>query len=199
MSEDAYNEIFRKFYERFPGIEEEVSIEDMIAMLQAEGVFETEDLGILGLDKITINGMKGRDGVFDYIDNPRISINPQNGRIYFPVLEPFGKYLGEQFDYPSIAKKYTFDSLYTNTQAIAKVKFPSKNRFVLRGETKSSSGSEISLGAINVPEGSVVVTSGGVPLVENSDYLVDYNLGRVTIINQSVLESNTPIKVSRLF
>jgi hypothetical protein len=51
LAEDAYNEIFQKFYETFPGIEEEVNIEDMIAMLQAEGVIGTEDLGILGLDR----------------------------------------------------------------------------------------------------------------------------------------------------
>ena len=50
MAEDAINEIITKFYERFPGAAEETSLEDMIALMQAEGVFETEGLGILGLD-----------------------------------------------------------------------------------------------------------------------------------------------------
>jgi len=51
MAEDAINEIIMKFYKRFPGAADETSLEDMVAMLQAEGVFETEGLGILGLDK----------------------------------------------------------------------------------------------------------------------------------------------------
>ena len=52
MAEDAINQILYKFYEKFPGVDTtEMSIEDMIAELQAEGVFETEGLGILGLDK----------------------------------------------------------------------------------------------------------------------------------------------------
>jgi len=52
MSEDAYNEIFQKFIEKFPGIATgEETLAEMVAMLQAEGVMETEDLGILGLDR----------------------------------------------------------------------------------------------------------------------------------------------------
>ncbi|MBL4624840.1 MAG: cell surface protein SprA [Flavobacteriales bacterium] len=157
---------------------------------------EKQLLGLLGLDKLTVTNLKGKDGVFDYIENPRMTVVPQNGRIIFPVLEPFGSHIHTLFDDDKLASKYAFDSLYTNTQTNAKVKYPDKNRYIIRGETKSTSGSEISLGAINIPEGSVVVTSGGVPLVENTDYLVDYNLGRVTIINQSILESGTPIKVA---
>ena len=55
---------------------------------------------------------------------------------------------------------------------------------------------------MNVPEGSVTVTAGGVRLIENQDYTVDYNLGqgsnhqrwspRVGTEHQSVsLESNS--------
>ena len=157
---------------------------------------EKQLLGLLGLDELTVTNLKGKDGVFDYIETPRMTIVPQNGRIIFPVLEPFGSHIHTLFDDDKIAAKYAFDSLYTNTQTNAKVKFPEKNRYSIRGETKSTSGSEISLGAINIPEGSVVVTSGGVPLIENTDYLVDYNIGRVTIINQSILESGTPIKIA---
>ncbi len=151
---------------------------------------------MLGLDKLTVTNIKGQDGVFDYIENPRMTIVPQNGRIIFPVLEPFGSHIHTLFDDEATASKFAFDSLYTNTQTNARVRYPEKNRFIIRGETKSTSGSEISLNAINIPEGSVVVTSGGVPLTENVDYLVDYNLGRVSIINQSILESGTPIKVA---
>jgi len=51
MTEDAINQIIYKFYEKFPGVDASgMSLEDMIAELQAEGVMEY-DLGILGLDK----------------------------------------------------------------------------------------------------------------------------------------------------
>ena len=40
------------------------------------------------------------------------------------------------------------------------------------------------------------VTAGGIALVEGSDYTVDYNLGRVKILNTGILESNTPIKIT---
>jgi hypothetical protein len=48
---------------------------------------------------------------------------------------------------------------------------------------------------VNIPQGSVSVTAGGVKLIENQDYTVDYNLGRVKILNQGILESGTPINV----
>lgn len=41
----------------------------------------------------------------------------------------------------------------------------------------------IGLNSVNIPQGSVSVTAGGVRLVENQDYTVDYNLGRVKILN----------------
>ena len=44
--------------------------------------------------------------------------------------------------------------------------------------------------------GSVKVTAGGRQLVENVDYTVDYTMGTVTILNQSVLAAGTPIDVS---
>ena len=49
---------------------------------------------------------------------------------------------------------------------------------------------------MNVPEGSVTVTAGSQKLVENQDYTVDYNMGRVTIINEGILNSGIPIKIS---
>ena len=52
IAEQAYNEIFEKFINKFPGLATgEETLEEMIAMLQAENVMDTENLGILGLDK----------------------------------------------------------------------------------------------------------------------------------------------------
>ena len=39
-------------------------------------------------------------------------------------------------------------------------------------------------------------TAGGMTLVENSDYIVDYAMGVVTILNQSIIEAGTPISIS---
>ena len=153
-------------------------------------------LMVLGLDKLDVNQKPFADGYFDFISSPQITINPNNGRIIFPLLEPFGSGLRAKFENQEVANNYCFDSLYTRTQADAKVLFPGKNRFTLRGEYQSSNSSEISLNALNVPEGSVVVTAGGRTLQENTDYTVDYTLGRVRIINQGILESGTPISVS---
>lgn len=149
---------------------------------------------VLGVDKLNVNNGATPDGVFDFIEN--VTINPKNGKIYFPVLEPFGSHLESQFTDPAMAEKYSFDTLYKTTQAAAQVDFPAKNRFYIKGLYKSSASSEISLNAFQIPQGSVTVTAGGTQLTENTDYTVDYALGRVKIINQGILESGTPIKVS---
>ena len=49
---------------------------------------------------------------------------------------------------------------------------------------------------MNIPQGSVVVTAGGQILIEGSQYMVDYNLGRVKILDDGILSSGTPIKIS---
>ena len=156
----------------------------------------------LGLDRLNIQLDPIADGVFDFIDGAAVSggtVQSNNGRIYFPVLEPFGEDLRIAIDpddpTSQLAYKYSFDSLYTTTKHVAR-QYPEKNRFAMEGRYKSSSGSEISLNAMNVPQGSVQVTAGGVPLRENVDYTVDYTLGRVKIINEGILSSGTPINIS---
>ncbi len=149
---------------------------------------------ILNLDNLNSQGDATQfgDGVFDYTEG--LTVNSNSGRIIFPCVEPFGRYLQAKFVNQTTADKYIFNELYDSTKTIALAQ--GKNKFTLKGSYQSSSGSEISLNAINIPQGSVKVTAGGTPLVENQDYTVDYNLGRVKIINSSVLNSATPIQVS---
>ncbi len=71
-----------------------------------------------------------------------------------------------------------------------------KKKFKLKGEFKFSGGDGIPIGAINVPKGSVVVTAGGKKLVEGVDYSVNYQAGRVQILDPALSTSNTPIQVS---
>lgn len=158
-------------------------------------------LNVLRLDNLNKNNEAGADGFFDFID--KITINASNGKIYFPVLEPFGNYLRDKItggttsnpELNRLADQYVFDELYNKTQSQAQ-QIAEKNKFFFKGSYRSAGGSEINLNAMNVPEGSVKVTAGGRELQENTHYTVDYNLGRVTILDQSLLESGTPIKIS---
>ncbi|MCX6247593.1 MAG: cell surface protein SprA [Bacteroidetes bacterium] len=162
-------------------------------------------LRVLNFDNLNQQGNPPSDGMFDFLDGAATqggTVQASNGRIFFTVLEPFGQDLRDSIFDPmnpgpslDLANKYCFDSLYTVTRTMAK-QYPDKNKFVLDGFFKSSTGSEISLNALNVPQGSVRVTAGGVQLTENVDYTVDYTLGRVRIINEGILNSGTPINIS---
>jgi len=88
-----------------------------------------------------------------------------------------------------------YSSLYKSTQAAA-LQNSSKNKFQLRGKFKSSGGDGIPIGAFNVPKGSVVVTAGGRRLIEGVDFTVNYQAGRVQILDPALSASNTPIQVS---
>lgn len=150
-------------------------------------------LQVMNLDRLDVNESEYSDGIFDYIEG--YTIQSSNGRIIFPVIEPFGSHLAEKIGNAAIAEKYVYQELYDSTLTIAQ-QVSEKNKFIMTGEYKASSGAEIRLNAMNVPRGSVVVTAGGMTLVENSDYIVDYAMGVVTILNQSIIEAGTPISVS---
>ncbi len=164
-----------------------------------EGPVQGEPLiRIMGLDRLNTQLDPVPDGVFDFIDNAATqggTIQSSTGRIYFPVIEPFGSHLRKVLEDENLGDKYAFDSLYTTTKYEAQ-QFPEKNRFFMEGMYKSEAGSEIQLDAMNIPPGSVIVTAGGVRLTENVDYTVDYTLGRVQIINEGILNSGAPIRIS---
>ncbi|MCH8553754.1 MAG: cell surface protein SprA, partial [Schleiferiaceae bacterium] len=130
---------------------------------------------VMDLDRVNNNLDPIPDGFFDFV--PNITINPQNGRIFFPVLEPFGSNLARKLTEERARDRYVFQELYDSTKFRAREQ-TQLNKFLMRGEYKSASGSEISLNAFNIPKGSVSVTAGGQTLSENVDYTVDYSLGR---------------------
>ncbi|MDD3078212.1 MAG: cell surface protein SprA [Paludibacter sp.] len=149
-------------------------------------------LKVMNLDRLDSKDNLNPDGKFDYVEG--LTVLPTSGRIIFPVLEPFGKHLREEIGDSIIADKYAFDELYNSTLVDAQ-ELTEKNKFKLVGEYKSSSSSQINLNAMNVPRGSVTVTAGGATLTENVDYTVDYTMGTVTILNESILESGTSVDV----
>lgn len=149
-------------------------------------------LSVLNLDNLNSQRDAVPDGRFDYIEG--VTVYSNRGRIVFPVLEPFGSYLKAKINNDGVASQYVFQELYDQTQSDAEKK-SEKDKFYLKGSYKSSSSSEISLGGGDIPQGAVKVLAGGVELVENIDYLVDYTMGTVKIINQSLLEAGTPITI----
>ena len=148
-------------------------------------------LKAMNLDRLDANNRINANGQFDYVEGYTIS----KGRIIFPVVEPFGSHLRSFINDPALTEKYCFDELYDSTKTVAK-QIAEKDKFLLVGQYKGNNGSEIDLGASNIAPGSVHVTAGGVTLAENTDYLVDYSMGVVTIINQSILDAGTKVNAS---
>lgn len=151
-------------------------------------------LALFNLDKLNKTGDPQPDGKFDFVNG--ITINPQLGIVMFPVVEPFGKTIRDSIlAAGGLPERFVYQQLYDSTVVRAR-EFPNLNRFTLKGRAKTSSSSDISLGAFNIPPGSVRVTAGGQLLKENEDYVIDYNIGRLKILNQTYLQPNTPINVS---
>ncbi len=150
---------------------------------------------VAGLDNLNQQSDKKPDGYFDFLEG--ITIDSQNGRISFPVVEPFGSDLAAKFTSgeADLVKRYVYQPLYDSTKTIAQQYFPALNRYVIKGTYTSTGGSEYQLNAVNIPQGSVNVTAGTVKLTEGNDYTVDYNAGRIRILNQALLSSGQPITV----
>lgn len=174
-----------------------------------EDVEQTTLLRVFNLDRLNFNNdpQQDGDGFFDFY--PGITVDAQNGRVIFTTVEPFGEYLfkklastaaSENYNLPSTynanQNKYVYRSLYRSTKTVAEQEDSDKNKFQLKGSYKSSGSDGISIGAFNVPQGSVTVTAGGRVLVEGVDYTVNYQLGRVQILDQALLNSNTPISIT---
>ena len=164
-----------------------------INYLPVPGLNNKSLLQVMNLDRLDSNEESNPDGFFDFVDG--YTVLPQTGKIIFPVAEPFGSHLAQEIGNPAIAQQYVYQELYDSTQVVAR-QFADKNKFILEGEYQASSGSQIRLNAMNVPRGSVIVTAGGVRLVENSDYTVDYSMGIVTITNQSIIDSGQSVSVT---
>nr|WP_299434215.1 cell surface protein SprA [uncultured Aquimarina sp.] len=185
------------------------------ATVLPDDVAETRLLSVFNMDRLNPNndpvqGADGAgDGFFDYV--PGLTIDPENGRIIFTTVEPFGQHLFNKLDndpitnpndynnplnYNGNQSKYVFRELYTETKIIADQQAADNKYFQLKGRYKSSGQDGIPLGAFNVPQGSVTVTAGGRTLQEGVDYTVNYQLGRVNILDEALLSSNTPIQVS---
>lgn len=147
----------------------------------------------LEMDRLDSRNERYPDGVFDYVEG--YTVNSRRGWIYFSTVEPFGKTLADKIGDPALADKYVYRAIYDTTANAAR-EVAEKDKFLLKGEYKASQSGQISLGAMGVTPGSVRVTAGGAVLTENVDYTVNYAMGTVTIINESILSSGTRVDVS---
>ena len=166
-----------------------------LSYIPEQRVKNTPIIRVLGADRLDNNNKAHSNGYYDYVEGYTVS----NGRVFIPKVEPFGSYMRDYLVKngvaADVAEKYAFTELYDSTKTVAR-QIAEKNKYLMVGQFKGSSASVISLDAYNVPQGSVVVTAGGVTLTEGIDYSVDYNAGEVTILNQSIIDAGTSVNVS---
>ena len=166
-----------------------------LSYIPEQRVKNTPIIRVLGADRLDNNNKAHSNGYYDYVEGYTVS----NGRVFIPKVEPFGSYMRDYLVKNGVAadaaEKYAFTELYDSTKTVAR-QIAEKNKYQMVGHFKGSSANVISLDAYNVPQGSVVVTAGGVTLIEGTDYSVDYNAGEVTILNQSIIDAGTSVNVS---
>jgi len=167
-------------------------------------------LSLFNFDKLNMNNdiQNGGDGFFDFV--PNITIDSNNGLIIFTSIEPFGEYLFEKLkdvnassenynnkdSYNLNQKKFVYKEIYDLSKTAAEENIE-KNKFQIKGSYKTSGEvGGIAIGQFNVPRGSVKVTAGGRLLQEGTDYTVNYQAGRVQILDETLKNSNIPIEIS---
>ena len=155
-------------------------------------------LRVMNLDRLNAKLDAYPDGYFDFVEGFTVYAN--EGKIIFPVIEPFGSHLRTKIGDDAIADKYVYQELYDTTLTIAQ-QMAEKNKFILRGEyVGSSSGGGgtaancYNLNSFSVTRGSVRVTADGVTLMENTDYVVDYSAGEVCIVNETYFGAKIDIQ-----
>ncbi|MCB2376353.1 cell surface protein SprA [Hymenobacter sp. BT635] len=177
---------------------------DLISLKEGQRLVNVPLIQVLNLDNVNPNNDQNPDGNFDFF--PGTTIDPDLGKIIFPVVEPFGGYLRAQFDTTGraggnpqlereFARKYVYQELYNQTQSDAQQR-QEKDKFFLRGRFQATATDEINLPGLGIAEGSVRVTSGSTLLEEGRDYQVFYDQAKVKILNPSYLNSANELKVS---
>ena len=161
--------------------------DDVLAQYQGQPIISQ-----VNLDRLNNQNDPQPDGVFDFIEG--FTIISSMSRVIFPVLEPFGHDLDYLYGTQAQRDKFLYYPLYDTIKAIAQT-YANLNRFKIKGRSRSSAGSgDYQLG-FNVPRGSVTVTAGGQVLQENIDYEINYELGTLRVINQSIINSGVPVNI----
>jgi hypothetical protein len=102
--------------------------------------------------------------------------------IVFPSLDPFA-------DSTLLAQQFRNDSLYRTPTYLLSTQGPTP-LYTLRLRYEASGGDNrniLSLGSVQVRQGSERIVAGGRPLVRNVDYTVNYEIGQVTFLHPDSL------------
>ncbi|WP_448519241.1 T9SS outer membrane translocon Sov/SprA [Rhodoflexus sp.] len=168
---------------------------DNPSLLEGANLRDVPLVQVMRLDLLNQNNDPQPDGNMDFIEG--ITVDSRNGRIIFPVLEPFGSHLERQF-IPQVEQQlinqYVFNELYRGTRMDAML-LTNKSKFFIKGSFQSASSSEIRLNGINIAPQSVQIRAGGTMLMEGIDYTVDYQMGMVRITNTGILSSGKEIVI----
>ncbi len=148
----------------------------------------------LGLDRVDSQGALEPDNQIDFGTG---TLDPQNGLVIFPYLEPFGSRIREVLEDSPASEddinRLTYSELYTQRQRNAAQS--SKNGFYqFSGTSRGGLQDNYSLGFALV-EGSVRVFANGTQLQENVDYQVDYSFGSITILNDRYTAPGQDIRI----
>ncbi|MDZ7773470.1 MAG: cell surface protein SprA [Balneolaceae bacterium] len=148
----------------------------------------------LGLDRVDRQGATAPDNQVDFSTG---TLNPVEGTVIFPYLEPFGSRIAELLQEsgqpPDRVSDLAFTELYEEKKVNAEQ--VSKNSFYrIEGQAKGSVSDSYSLG-ISLVEGSVEVYANGTRLQEGTDYVVDYSIGSITILNDRYLQRGQEIRI----
>ena len=140
-----------------------------------------------GLDLLDASKNPNPDNKFDF--RPNLTIFPETGEVIFPTLQPFGRDL-PQYIPDSLKFVDVYDTSKTKAQQ-NKV----KDKWLLTGKYSGEASSVYQLG-FNVVENSVRVLLNGRELTPGSDYIVDYNIGQLTIRNDAALVPGADLKIT---
>ncbi|UYZ57809.1 T9SS outer membrane translocon Sov/SprA [Hymenobacter latericus] len=167
---------------------------DLLSLKEGARIQNVPLTQVFNLDNLNPNNDRPADGNFDFL--PGLTIDPEQGRVIFPVIEPFGSYLQTQFNpgEEALVRQYVYPELYTQVQSDAQQR-QEKDKFFLKGRYAATSSDEITLPGIRIPEGSVRVYSGSTLLQEGTDYQVFYDQAKVKILNPSYLNSANELRV----
>ncbi|WP_400193341.1 cell surface protein SprA [Hymenobacter sp. B81] len=167
---------------------------DLLSLKEGGDIANLPLTQVFNLDNVNPNNDRPSDGNFDFL--PGLTIDPELGRVIFPVVEPYGSYLRARLAQAdtTLKQKYVYQELYNLVQSDA-AQVQEKDKFFLKGRYAATATDEITLPGIRVPEGSVRVYSGSTLLQEGTDYQVYYDQAKVKILNQSYLSSAAELRV----
>jgi len=155
-------------------------------------------LQMLGLDRVDQSGAPNPDNEFDFLRG--ITVDPGEGLLYFPYLQPFGDRIfqvAENNGNAPAASSFAFRDLYFKKKTNAEQENTGKNVYQMKGSYEGEAKGFYDLKAFTgLVDGSVKVTSGGQTLQEGADYVVDYQSGTVNITNESYLTDGRDINIS---